>query len=385
MLKFWILFLFIPLSSFAQNIVTGKVVSTANGNSVSDASVFLNNTTTGSKTLTDGSFSLSNIQDGGYKLIVSCVGYETYIQTIIVNKNIHLEDIKLVPKISELGEVQITSKPRPINPLYLKVLTNELLGQTKNARECKILNPRIIHFVYDGTTEKLTATTSKFLIIENKALGYRIKYLLVSFINDPRWGRTTYTGMSLFEQMDSTDAQQLIWKKARAETYRNSTMHFLRACISGDQFDGEHFYVWKVIRTPAENRPTDSVLRERLNKLDDYSNGSAELSKWLKMAKQPPYQQTVDNKTPEINEYIKRTDQKGIYAFGFPYTLMINYDNEGNGSDRNSSFVTFVAPYAYFDVNGILLTPENCIVEGFWGKKRMGELLPDDYKLPGKF
>lgn len=384
MLKFWIFLLFIPLSSFAQNVITGKVINTTTGAPISDASVFFNNTTSGSKTLTDGSFTLSNVHDGGYKLIVSCVGYETYIQTIIINKNIHLEDIMLVPKVAELGEVQITSKPRAINPLYLKVFTNEFLGQTKNARECKILNPRVIHFVYDATTEKLTATTSKFLIIENKALGYRIKYLLVSFSNDPRWGRTTYTGLSVFEQMDSTAAQQLIWNKARIETYRNSTMHFLRACISG-QFDGEHFYVWKVVRTPAENRPTDSVLRERLNKLDDYSNGSAELSKWLKMAKQPPYQQTVDNKPPEINEYVKRTDQKGIYAFGFPYTLMINYNNDGNGSDRNSSFVTFVQPYAYFDINGILLTPENCIIEGFWGKKRMGELLPDDYKLPDKF
>lgn len=140
-----------------------------------------------------------------------------------------------------------------------------------------------------------------------------------------------------------------------------------------------------MIRTPAENRPSDSVLRERINKLEDYANESAELGKWLKMAKQPSYQQTVDNKTPEINEYIKRTVQKGIYAIGFPFTLMINYDHRGNGSNRNSSFVTLVAPYAYFEGNGILLTPEDCIIEGFWGKKRMGELLPDDYKLSDKF
>jgi hypothetical protein len=162
MLKFWILFLLIPLLSFAQNIITGKVMSAADGNSVSDASVFFNHTTTGSKTLPDGSFSLSNVQDGGYKLIVSCVGFETYIQTVIVNQSIHLEDIKLIPKINELGERQITSKPRRINSLYLKIFTNELLGQTKNARECKILNPGVIHFVYDGPTEKLTATHLNF-------------------------------------------------------------------------------------------------------------------------------------------------------------------------------------------------------------------------------
>jgi hypothetical protein len=309
------------------------------------------------------------------------VGYETYTQTIIIDKDIHLDSIKLIPKINELGEVKITGKHRPINRLFLKIFTTELLGQTKNARQCKILNPGIIHFVYDYTSEKLTATAPDFLIIENKALGYRIKYLLVSFLNDPRWGNTSYRGLSFFEQMDSTAKQQIIWKKQRAATYRNSVMHFLRACIVNDKFEGEHFYVWKVIRTPAENRPNDSVVRAQINRLINYPN-DPELGKWLRMAKQPSYQQEVYPIKPEIDEYVKPTNQKGIYAFGFPFTLMINYDNTSNGSDKNSSFVTFVAPQAYFDRNGILFTPENCVIQGFWGEKRMGELLPDDYKLP---
>lgn len=382
MLKFWVILFFLPFSVFAQNTITGKVISTADKNAVSDASVFLNNTTTGTKTLMDGSFSLSNIQDGGYKLIVSCVGYETYTQTIIVNKSIHLDDIALSPKITGLNEVKITGKRPPVNRLFLRIFTAKFLGQTKNAGDCKILNPGIIHFVYDENSEKLTATTSDFLIIENKALGYRIKYLLVSFLSDERWSWASYKGVSFFEEMDSTGTQKMIWKKKRAETYRNSTMHFLRACISG-QFNGEHFTVWKVVRTPSKTRLPDSVVREEINKLSGYSNTSPELSKWLEMAKQPPYDQAVDRKPPEIYEYIKRTDQKGIYAFGFQFTLMINYNNVSNGSDKNSSFVTFAAPYAYFDHNGILLTPENCIIEGYWGKKRMAELLPDNYELSG--
>ena len=376
----------LPFSLFAQNTIVGKVIDITNKNTVSKASVFLNNTTTGTETLTDGSFSLSNIQNGAYKIIVSCVGYETYAQSIIVNKNIHLEEIELIPKLNELTEVKITSKHHHTRRnFFLKIFTIKFLGQTKNARDCKILNPGIIHFDYDENNNRLTATTANFLIIENKALGYRIKYLLSSFKNDERWSRTSYTGMSLFEQMDSTAAQQMIWKKERAATYHNSIMHFLRACISGS-FNGERFTVWKIIRTPSEKRPTDSVVREQINKLSEYSEEtSPELVKWLKIAKQSPYDQTVDRTPPEIYEYIKRTDLKGIYTFGFPFTLMINYNNSSNGSDRNSSFVTFVAPYAYFDNNGILLTPENCVIQGFWGDKRIAELLPDDYKLPAGF
>src|ERR1700743_3591188 len=130
MIRFWILLFFIPLSSSAQNIITGKVLSGIDESPVTEASVFLNNTTKGSKTSSDGSFSLKNVQDGGYKLIVSCVGYEPYTQTILINKDIHLEDIKLIPKVNELGEVKITSKRRPINRLFLKIFTTELLGQT---------------------------------------------------------------------------------------------------------------------------------------------------------------------------------------------------------------------------------------------------------------
>ncbi|HEY4195563.1 MAG TPA: carboxypeptidase-like regulatory domain-containing protein, partial [Mucilaginibacter sp.] len=91
-----------PLQLIAQNVITGKVTNVIGKNSVSEASVFLNNTTIGSKTLTDGSFVLRNVRDGGYKLIVSCVGYETYTQTIIIDKDIHLDSIKLIPKINEL-------------------------------------------------------------------------------------------------------------------------------------------------------------------------------------------------------------------------------------------------------------------------------------------
>jgi hypothetical protein len=384
MLKLWSLLFFLPCSLFAQNTISGKVISSANKNAVSAASVFLNNTTTGTNTLTDGSFSLRNVQNGAYKIIVSCIGYEPYTQSIIVAKDIHLKDIELTPKITELAEVIITTKHRSHRNLYLRIFINEFLGQTKNARSCKILNPGIIHFIYDNNSEKLTATTSDFLIIENKALGYRIKYLLASFLSDERWGKTAYTGMSFFEQMDSTAAQQMIWKKKRAETYGNSQMHFLRACIAGS-FDGQRFTVWKVIRTPSESRPPDSIVNEQINKLSGYSDTSPELSKWLKIAKQLPYDETIDRTPPEIYDYIKRTDQKGIFAFGFPFTLMINYNNSSNGSDRNSSFVTFVAPYAYFDNNGILITPQNCLIRGFWGDKRVAELLPDDYKLPEGF
>jgi len=381
-----LILLFIPACLFAQNSITGKITSLANKNPVAGVSVFLNNTTLGTKTATDGSFTISNIPNGQYTIIFSSIGYETATQLVMINKDIHLAAVSLSPKITELGEVVITAKHhhQPGRNLYLHTFIAEFLGQTKNARECTILNPNLIHFVYDEKTDRLTATTSDFLIIENKALGYRIKYLLLSFLNDPTWGRTSYTGVSLFQPMDSTAEQELVWKKKRAETYRGSEMHFLRSCIAS-QTDAEGFTVWEVTRTPSPTRPPDSLLAEQMNTLSGYPKTNPDVVKLMKLIKESPYVQTVANTPLTMYKYIKVTDKKGIYAFGYSQTIMVNYLNTSNGSNRCSSFITFIDPYAYFDNKGIIFTPQSCLIEGFWGTKRIAELLPDDYQPPNGF
>jgi hypothetical protein len=384
--KFLLFLLFIPTCLFAQNSITGKVISLANKNSVADVSVFLNNTMLGTKTLLNGSFTLNNIPNGRYTIIFSSIGYETATQSILVNKDIQIADVPLSPKVVELNEVIITAKHhrQPNRNLYLHTFLAEFLGQTKNSRNCKILNPNLIHFVYDKKNEILTATTSDFLIIENKALGYRIKYMLLSFSNDPTWGKSSYTGISLFQPMDSTAAQQLIWKQRRAETYHGSEMQFLRSCIASS-LEEDGFTVWKIIRTPSETRPPDSLIARQLDILSDYPKTSPDVSKWIALAKKPAYDLTIESKPLPLYDFIKITDQKGVYAFGFPYPVMVNYFNTHNFSDKHTSFVYFAEPNAYFDSKGIIFTPQNLIVQGLWGEKRVADLLPDDYQLPAGF
>ncbi|SDP04881.1 CarboxypepD_reg-like domain-containing protein [Mucilaginibacter sp. OK268] len=389
MYKIVLLLFLIPVSLSAQVTITGRVVNTADKNPVADASVFLNNSVIGNKTLNDGSFRLFNVKNGKYDLVVSCVGYKTYHQDVTVsNNNIVMSEIALVTNVNELSEVKIkVTKPEPAHRRnrFLRIFTSEFFGHTKNASECTILNPEQLDFDYDEKSDKLKATSSDFLIIENKALGYRIKYLLVSFLADPRNGIVAFTGSSLFEVMTGTSEQEITWQKKRVAAYKGSEMHFLRACMAY-QVPEEGFTVRKVVRTPTVGRPPDSLINVKL-KTFAITSGVASMANdsikyWSKMAKQPRYDQTVADRVLKIDEYITLTKQKGIYGFGYTDWLMINYQHRSNGSNEHTTFITFNEPYAYFDSNGVVFTPESCLIEGYWGVKRIAELLPVDYELP---
>jgi hypothetical protein len=384
-----LILLLIPNSLFAQLFIKGRVLNITDKSPVADAIVFLSNSTIGNVTSVDGLYSLNNVRNGRYDLVISCIGYEPYHQDISVyNNNLLLPDILLIPKVTSLNEVKIKggkTKRDPDRERYIRMFISEFFGHTKNAADCKLLNPNAINFIFDKSSEKLTANSSGFLILENRALGYRIKYLLVSFLIDPRAKIISYTGSSIFEQLDSTANQKIIWQRRRAATYLGSEMHFLRSCIA-NQVEASGFTVRKLTRVPVEGRPPDSLINTKITYFSNPSGLTSgfgdSLRYWVNKSKQPKYEQTLSNRPLDTYEYTKATKTKGIYAFGYPDCLMVNYLNSNKSSNNRSSFITFRDQYSYFDNNGIIFTPLSNSVEGYWGTLRIAELLPVDYELP---
>jgi len=376
-----ILLLLLPATLFAQVSISGKVAGMVDKKGVPNASVFLNKTSVGGATLENGTFNLGNVHNGQYELLVKCVGFEPYSQIIQVNgTDIALPVIELMPKVTVLKEVKVQFDAN--RQRHIQTLTAEFLGHGDNAADCKILNPEILDMNYDSKTGTMTASTNDFLIIENKALGYRIKYQLQSFELSPRAGTIVYTGQSIFEAMKGSNSQEKRWQKNRITAYLGSDMHFFRACIANDVTEAG-FVVRRMIRTLNTKRPPDSLISARLEAIYNTSTNmkgySDSLSYWRDKARMPKYNEELIKAPLNSVDYIKLTQEKGIYGITYKDCLVVTY------KDGKSTIVTFRKPFAFFDDNGIVLNPESALLEGYWGTHRIADLLPSDYQLPTTF
>ncbi len=336
-----------PAVSFAQFRINGKIIDSATKAPVAGASVFLGNASAGASTNNDGLFSITGVRGGQYTLIVSVVGYAPYMQNVLVNNDMALSTISIGKKNTMLKEVRI-GPPRNWEKDYQR-FKNGFISFSDNAQECTILNPHVLSF--DSDEGVFTAKNDGLLVIENKALGYRIKYLLYSYRDDKKNGILLYYGTAFFENMQGSAHRIKKWRQKRLDTYLGSNMHFLRAVITG-RVKEEGFTVERLIRKPNPN----------------YKGGLDN-----------KYIATLVTKPLEANEYAHLTDVPGEYAIKFEDCLYVVY----KGAQAAGSTVTINAPYLYFDNNGIIINLQDILMEGPWGESRIPEMLPVDYE-PGK-
>ena len=90
------------------------------------------------------------------------------------------------------------------------------------------LNEEVLSFSRRGDT--LTATAQAPLLIDNQALGYRLKFQLDQFRYDYAQYCVTYEGNPVFEPLvsrNSREAQR--WHNNRQRAYYGSVTHFGRA------------------------------------------------------------------------------------------------------------------------------------------------------------
>ena len=83
----------------AQNTISGTITD-KNGMPLVGVNVILEGTTQGSVTDFDGAFSITNVEDGSYKLIASSLGYSKLIKQLVLEG----QDIVLNLSLSEDAE-----------------------------------------------------------------------------------------------------------------------------------------------------------------------------------------------------------------------------------------------------------------------------------------
>ncbi|MGZ3822905.1 MAG: carboxypeptidase-like regulatory domain-containing protein, partial [Mucilaginibacter sp.] len=386
---------------FAQLTIKGRVINHADRKPLANVNVFLKNTTIGDKTSDDGSFTLQLAKSAKYQLIVSFIGFGTYQQEIQVNNDITLPDIEIFTKTVVLKEVSIKFKSDPYRQRNLEWFKDDFLGTSELAKECKILNPHVLDLSYDETSGTLTASSYDFLVIENRALGYKVKYLLTNFTRSKPDNNTLkihFDGSILFEELKGSPSQEEEWKRRREDVYEGSFIHFLRAAVS-DKLEQEGFRVLQYANYYNPKRPPEDLITSKIKQFEilksQGTKWSDSLTYWQKMSRLPGMLREVRHYPLNMRDLIKPVGEQNMYALGCDYdALHITYNKQGrfskhvqtenldNIANTETTILSFSAPYIYFDGNGGVVNPDGKAFKGAWVKRRIAEFLPENYEPP---
>jgi hypothetical protein len=381
-----------PFLSFAQSsIISGKIVAAGGTTPVAKASVFLNNATFGTSSSDDGTFTLRGVKPGQYDLIVTILGYEEYTQKVQVDNKPIVLSISLTSKVMMMREVVImTNADWKKNYEQFK---RDFIGVNENSKLCKVANPRVLNLNYSRKTQTLDASTDEFLVVENDALGYRVKFLLKEFTSDNISNTISYAGRALFEDLPGTAAQKAKWKLKRDDAYYGSAKHFYRS-LYRNKLGEEGFMIYDFSRSIDPRRAPEQLIQRKLKQFNGINRDS--LRYWLDMEHMPRWYQEHLAKPPlKALDVLRTTPQPGIFAITFPHYLYVVYTKRHEIEDFKdlyrpldmenfeTSVITLNGNYAIFDTNGSIIdhVPLN---EGTWSKAKLGNLLPVDYEPSDK-
>ncbi len=390
MRKLYLLLLFAlsPILLFAQaGTISGKVTSADLGTPLAKASVFLSNATFGTSTANDGTFTMQNVKSGQYELVVTYVGYDSYHQTILVGATPINLKIEMHLKSYDLQEVNIVR--HPFSKENFAKFIKYFLGTSDNAKKCRILNPTAIDLYYHTFEKKLVGTADEYIMIENKSLGYRIKYLLGGFELDEINQIVSYGGQYQFEDLKGTKKQLEIWRKKREDAYYGSSMHFFRA-LERNELDSAGFKMYRLIRTPNPERPPQIVIVQNIDKF--MAKGMIDSANhWKELYNLNKFRETMIRTPTRPYEVLRTTDEAGVFAVTFPDCLYVVYtkkrDEDSNSyvyrpldmANYMSTIITLYKPYTLIDLNGIVMLGKSTLYEGAWSNDKVADQLPVDY------
>ncbi|TAH21183.1 MAG: carboxypeptidase-like regulatory domain-containing protein [Cytophagales bacterium] len=335
--------------AFAQSVgeegrITGIVTDFATGKPMEFVNVFIANTMRGTMTDEKGSFAIDKIPFGTQEIICSFVGYEPHRSQIKITSEPVKLTISLRAKAIELNAVQVTGEVDKAWKKQMKKFKYIFLGNTPNKNKCLIVNEEVIDFFEDKTTKALKAVANDLLIIENRALGYKITYLLEHFEVDK--DKNMYFGKPKFDFLEpKNEKEKKSWELARIDAYKGSLRHFLHA-LATDSLPKQNFDLFsspivgkdeKVITSAKDMVLYGEISSQRLLKFKNY----------LKVVYHGRTEY-VRNKAVSQTCWIKMTQ---------------------------------TTP-ATFYVNGYLSNPLSILLNGYWAKLGMADELPFEYTPP---
>ena len=343
--------LFFSFIASAQFTASGKIVDSATKEPMSGASVYCQNTTIGTTTNKQGEFSLS-LKSGGYELIISYTGYQTK-QVQISHTDAQIPVIEMVKEEKSLGEVVIKSSNEVKDgwEKYGTFFIEHFIGATPNAAKCVLLNREALKFYFLKKSNKLRVLATDPLQIENRALGYNMRYQLDSFIYYYNTDVSLYRGYCLYTEMEGNDSLKRAWAMNRNKTYDGSKLHFMRS-----YFDSTLVQDGFAIDMLDENNAT------KFSKVSDVYDtlyyGGLDSTNEIEVWYPRKFSVTYSKRKPEP-EYLKQ------------FKLPKNVGTQISYIDLKDAIA--------IKENGYFYDQKDWINQGYWSWKNLADQLPYDY------
>ena len=337
--------------SYGQFSVSGKIIDAESKEPLNSASVYCQNTTIGTTTNKQGEFSLQ-LKSGGYELIISYTGYQTK-QVQISSTDTRIPDIEMAKEEKSLGEVIIKTSNEVKDgwAKYGSFFSEHFIGKTPNAAQTTLLNPEVLKFYLLKKSNKLRVLATEPLQIENKALGYNLRYQLDSFIYHYNTDINSYRGFCLYSEMEGNDSLKRVWAANREKAYYGSKLHFMRS-----------YYDSAVVEEGFIIDMLDEADDKKFNKVTDIYDtlyyGALDSTMQVEIWYPRKISITYAKKKPEP-EYLKQ--------FKLPKNVAIQI-----------SYIAMTDGIAIKE-NGYYYDQKDWINQGYWSWKNLADQLPYDY------
>lgn len=372
-----------------KNMIRGKVVHGETGAAIPGASVFITNTSKGTVSDSNGAFTLLNVPEGAYDLIVSSIGYGKAVYSYKAAQLPLRLEIRLLPTTQELETVVVEPDVKGGWKRWGKFFTDNFLGTNVNGSHCRIRNYHMLRFRYSKKTGILKVLANEPLVIENKRLGYRLTYELENFRYDFHKHLLVYYGYSLFSELDSKGPSRRQVKN-REKAWNGSIMHFLRN-LYHDSLAAAGFEVRRMVRRINEEKQRVREEYRRSLKANDANADSA--AYYSRIMRQPD---SIDEfgKTFLTADSLLTTTGRATKSLFFPNYLYIVYRNEKEDPDYLNYMGELRAPHFQrslaclpdslpftIEPTGNYYPPQAFMSLQYWAwNEKIGNMLPQDYK-----
>lgn len=405
MTKNWLIVLvvlFLGVQAHAQNTFSiSGIVRDKKGN-LPGAAIYLSGYKIATVADNGGKFIINNLRPGNYDLLVQMVGYLPFSKNVVISDKSVEVTLVLKENVVRLNEVVIRADPN--RERYIRVFKAYFIGLTENAKDCKIMNPNILRVDFDRDSGILTVKTDDdFLVIINKALGYKIKYLIKLFQYNDITKVVYYEGYPYYEDMSGSDNQKRRWAAKRLKAFKGSPQHFYRSLFNNTSKE-EGFIINKLI--------LNQTIEDQIDSLADTNLGLLTSPKLIYPGAKKS--NLLGNATP-TNTIFKGSESNGVLDLAevLPDTLVHVYSNQAKKIDftnilyiiytkeleskqyqkmivnpflrppslRNvqiSLLKMLVAPI-YFYENGGIFNPRSSRHSGYWAWEKIADSLPLDY------